>query len=468
MKQFRCEMCGSTELIKQDGLFVCQACGCKYTVEEAKKLMVEIEGKVDVSGSTVRVDSSEKLNNLLLLAKRARDEKNADEAKRYYEMALIEDPTNWESAFYSQYYSLKGSTIGDLQKNLGRFYQRSMTTLDMIVKDEATANEKIQDMIRSVTVISYELCIYVYQTMQTKIDTFIADMIEDSSNSMKSSFYSSRSKYIEKQFDNDKESLFNITKTIRISLGGLYVKAIGYVDVLGKDTVLNIATVADSIYMSDINYIHNMTEYEEFTRDLIQLLFAVQIENPDFESKAMPKLRERASYYLSGGKNSAEAKQKYGTILDIIANEFDKVKKERDEKKRKEALEQYWESHKEEKEALENEKKALETEKDQISEIIADLKNKKKNLPEAAEYDATQKEIEKKTIVKNSLGIFKGKEKKTLESEIKTLRDKAYQIKDACEVKKKAIDDEIKPQKEKMFQIVERIRAITSELTKDR
>lgn len=45
MKQFRCEMCGSTELIKQDGLFVCQACGCKYTVEEAKKLMVEIEGK---------------------------------------------------------------------------------------------------------------------------------------------------------------------------------------------------------------------------------------------------------------------------------------------------------------------------------------------------------------------------------------------------------------------------------------
>ena len=38
MKQLTCEMCGSTELIKQDGFFVCQTCGTKYSVEEAKKM----------------------------------------------------------------------------------------------------------------------------------------------------------------------------------------------------------------------------------------------------------------------------------------------------------------------------------------------------------------------------------------------------------------------------------------------
>ena len=37
MKQLSCEMCGSVELLKQDSVFVCQCCGCKYTVEEAKK-----------------------------------------------------------------------------------------------------------------------------------------------------------------------------------------------------------------------------------------------------------------------------------------------------------------------------------------------------------------------------------------------------------------------------------------------
>lgn len=37
MKQLTCEMCGSTDLIKQDGVFICQSCGTKYSIEEAKK-----------------------------------------------------------------------------------------------------------------------------------------------------------------------------------------------------------------------------------------------------------------------------------------------------------------------------------------------------------------------------------------------------------------------------------------------
>lgn len=57
MKQLTCEMCGSTDLMKQDGIFVCQTCGCKYSVEEAKKLMIEMKGKVDVTGNTVKVDN---------------------------------------------------------------------------------------------------------------------------------------------------------------------------------------------------------------------------------------------------------------------------------------------------------------------------------------------------------------------------------------------------------------------------
>ena len=55
MKQLTCEMCGSTDLMKQDGVFVCQTCGCKYSVEEARKMMVE--GTVDIQG-TVKVDNS--------------------------------------------------------------------------------------------------------------------------------------------------------------------------------------------------------------------------------------------------------------------------------------------------------------------------------------------------------------------------------------------------------------------------
>lgn len=63
MTKIQCELCGSTDIMKEEGFFVCQHCGCKYSLEEARKMM--IEGKVDVSGSTVKIDTERELKNLL-------------------------------------------------------------------------------------------------------------------------------------------------------------------------------------------------------------------------------------------------------------------------------------------------------------------------------------------------------------------------------------------------------------------
>ena len=41
MGQPKCELCGGTSFVKEDGMFVCQGCGTKYTPEEAKSLMEE-------------------------------------------------------------------------------------------------------------------------------------------------------------------------------------------------------------------------------------------------------------------------------------------------------------------------------------------------------------------------------------------------------------------------------------------
>ncbi len=42
-----CELCGKTEFVKEDGMFVCQGCGTKYTPEEARKLTAS-PAKVEV------------------------------------------------------------------------------------------------------------------------------------------------------------------------------------------------------------------------------------------------------------------------------------------------------------------------------------------------------------------------------------------------------------------------------------
>lgn len=48
MKKIVCELCGESDFIKEGEFFVCQVCGAKYTVAEARKLFVD----VDAAGST--------------------------------------------------------------------------------------------------------------------------------------------------------------------------------------------------------------------------------------------------------------------------------------------------------------------------------------------------------------------------------------------------------------------------------
>ena len=93
MKQLVCEMCGGTDLIKQDGVFVCQSCGIKYSVEEARKMMVEVEGVVEVTG-TVKVDNSDSVEKLLINADRAYEDGRFREAEKIYASVLEIDTEN--------------------------------------------------------------------------------------------------------------------------------------------------------------------------------------------------------------------------------------------------------------------------------------------------------------------------------------------------------------------------------------
>lgn len=103
MKQLTCEMCGSTDLTKQDGVFVCQSCGTKYSVEEAKKMM--IEGTVEVAG-TIKVDDTAKIANYYTMAESAYDVGNQKEAESYCNRIIEIDPNNYKA------WLLKGRAAG--------------------------------------------------------------------------------------------------------------------------------------------------------------------------------------------------------------------------------------------------------------------------------------------------------------------------------------------------------------------
>lgn len=154
MKQLSCEMCGSPNLIKQDGLFVCQNCGTKYSVEEARKMM--IDGPVDVSGSTVNIDNSDKLSNLYQVARRFRDDNNAENAEKYYQMILVEDPNSWEASFYVVYFNAMQCKIAEIASaaNSVRNCLQSVISLIKTGCPNEDQNSAVEEVVKRCIIIS--------------------------------------------------------------------------------------------------------------------------------------------------------------------------------------------------------------------------------------------------------------------------------------------------------------------------
>ena len=142
LKPLSCEMCGSNDILKRDGVFVCQSCGTKYSVEEARKMMAS--GTVKVAG-TVKVDQSEKLRNLYQIARRAKEENNEENAARYYDLILQEDPESWEASFYLVYFKAKGSNVANIVQ-AAQSINNCLDNVFALIRRHCTPEEALANM----------------------------------------------------------------------------------------------------------------------------------------------------------------------------------------------------------------------------------------------------------------------------------------------------------------------------------
>ena len=136
MKQLTCEMCGGTDLMKQDDFFVCQACGCKYSVEAAKKLMIE-------------VDNSKKIANLYERARKSLEVNDLEHAAEYYKQILDEVPDDWEAYFYSYLGERTSYTTVQAVSVASKLGDTIPTAYDMAIKTDKV--EEIPERLKTIT-----------------------------------------------------------------------------------------------------------------------------------------------------------------------------------------------------------------------------------------------------------------------------------------------------------------------------
>lgn len=99
-----CELCGGNDFVKDNGFFVCQNCKTKYTVEEARKIILE---------GTVKIDHSPEEITILKNADATFEDSNYKEAFDLYSQALNINPDNPHAIMYRALSSAWLSSIKD-------------------------------------------------------------------------------------------------------------------------------------------------------------------------------------------------------------------------------------------------------------------------------------------------------------------------------------------------------------------
>lgn len=145
MKKMQCEICGSNEIKKiSDGVFECQSCGVQYSLDEAKKLFIEISGEI-------KVDHSAEAENAVKRGKQFEREGNTEKAKEYYQKALDYDLDNkaandaLDKAVNDNCFIINKNISGDdaVKKSLEYLYSREIIVPDIFSNiTDVTITEK--------------------------------------------------------------------------------------------------------------------------------------------------------------------------------------------------------------------------------------------------------------------------------------------------------------------------------------
>ena len=164
LKALTCEMCGSTDMIKQDGVFVCQSCGTKYSLEEAKRMM--IAGTVNVAG-TVTVDNSAFIQKSLDNARRALGKDDWEEVEKYYNMVERESPKCIEAVFFSSF----GKAMYSLSD---QDYFKRQQKFDVLLKSISVINDYYEETTENKEAVLRIICnavAHMYSVVFVYIDS---------------------------------------------------------------------------------------------------------------------------------------------------------------------------------------------------------------------------------------------------------------------------------------------------------
>ena len=452
MKQLTCEMCGSTELVKDGGFFVCQTCGTKYSVEDAKKMM--IEGTVDVQG-TVRVENQSNVEGLMRIARAAFESGNYEKAIDKCDEIISMSSNNYEA------WKLKADSLikcdWKSEKESAEAYSSLMSAIQIL--DDNITDEQKGDIIDSCEILfgyntsfllnssdnfsdikadtiiekikkfknNYEkflTCLNLSREEQAKYSGNLNTLIiricssysSDKLDALCEYYYDYHASIVKKELypDGTNWDHYKSEKTIK----KCQCSRTDYDDIPDEDKWSYFAYIGVSIseiLMYCIDSIDQYTSSIAIEEAYVNLIYAERHLATASPYRIDEKVDKETGYITRKVKESYS--QKSSNIkLEALENALT-ANRRMDNEVRERRIKEYWDNHGDEKAELDARKAELENK-------ISALQEKKKAFCESEEIVTLVEQVDKLAAEKKSLGLFKGKQKKAIQAQIDELNKK--------------------------------------------
>lgn len=473
MKKIVCELCEGTEFTKEGGMFVCQGCGTKYAVEEAKSMMREVEGDVPVTVIPIGNPNQQQVDNMLLLATTAFEADNNQEAENYCNQVITLDAMNYKA------WLLKGKAAG-WQSTIQN--QRITEAAHAFAQAIDFAPEDEKEAVKEETVEQLKRLGLACISLRKNRFSQYPDAEELAG------------------FDMDRKNLLSVlmvllSKGIAMGIPEGYEEEIA--DLMNIAAVAGFNTIRDrwnndnhpnrndlvraidegencislikmAIDASDDDDDRDITRYENLVV-ITEWLIGLKAYESYSDRYPSIALTDKAKNYRRTEVSNWKAKIE-SLKREIADKKVDEEKKAEEEKQVR--IKAYWEAHTEEKAALEAEKKGLETKCDTISVEISDLDTQiNAQVPTEEEIEKIIAQIKELKDKQSKLGLFAGKENKQIAREIASLQGRIYSLKTKAESERSTRNAPLTAKREELQAYLEkakkRITAIDAEFSKD-
>ena len=491
MAQIVCDVCGG-DLLKDGEFFVCQTCGCKYSLEEVRRKLTgggaPAPAAAPAAPAAVQVSNAAQVENLMKMAQSAYDSKNYAKAEDFCDQVIAMDSGNYEA------WKLKGEAINYqiTAKNprILEVYNCLMSAYRTLESaDEGEKKGKADELMRTMKVcMEGEVNFWVDQFESGRPTAASLAKIKSTYNEcrrmLKNAFdeFGMGGTIYLKYFDNlfcnkANQTCVSAWKStvaynyFRDSLGNLgagwnrklnkkeYIRSSNYrpnenirstfveesgllVDLLKFCTTLfndmTIPKTKENIYS-------NMAYFTTVPSDQVSYKAMVSTTTNGYGAVINKQEYYEIDRYLTDGAKQARAKQ----AAEYTAKEQEAIQEGKQKK-----IDDYWKQHAEEKEKLVSELDALKKQDEELSKQLD-------AVPGGDDIKRLAEQINGLEAQKKGLGMFAGREKKNLQDQIDKLTGTLQGVKAERDKKQAEIRAKIEP-------IVLRCREINAELNKER